>query len=141
VDKQKSAVGAALVWGASWGFWEATAGHLVHLVKIPNLPGLVMLPAALFFMSRAFLRSGRVEGIFFAGFIAASLKLATILLPGFTSRGAINPALAILIEALAVTGLAAFSPMGSRLRNSIIRRTDSKSIKIEFRRHDPREAE
>jgi len=99
------AIGAALVWGSAWGLWEATAGHLVHLAKVPNLPGLVMVPAALFFMSRAFLRSGRTETIFFAGCVAASLKFATILLPGFTPRAAINPTLAILAEALAVTGL------------------------------------
>ena len=106
MERKNGAIRAALVWGAAWGLWEATAGHLVHLAKIPNLPGIVMLPAALFFMSRAFVRGGRVETIFLSGCVAAALKLATILLPGVSSRAAVNPALAILAEALIVTGVA-----------------------------------
>ncbi len=101
----KRSIGAVLVWGAAWGVFEATAGHLVHLVKIPNLPGLVMLPAAAFFMSRAFARSGRAESIFLAGCFASAIKFATILLPWISSRGAVNPALAILAESLFATGV------------------------------------
>jgi hypothetical protein len=110
VERNERAIRAALVWGAAWGVFEATAGSLVHLAKVPQLPGIVMLPAALYFMSRAFIRSGRVETIFLSGCVAAALKLATVFLPGMSSRAAVNPALAILVEALAVTGLAAYFP-------------------------------
>ena len=106
MQRKNGAITAALVWGAAWGLWEATAGHFVHLLKIPNLPGLVLLPAALYFMSRAFARSGRAEAIFLAGCVASVIKLATILLPGISTRAAVNPALAILAEALALTGVA-----------------------------------
>jgi hypothetical protein len=114
VERKDTTIRAALVWGAAWGLWEATAGHVLHLLKIPRLPGLVMIPAALFFLSRAFLRSGRVEAIFLSGCVAAALKLATILLPGTSARAAVNPALAILAEALAVTGLLVFFPRALR---------------------------
>ncbi len=138
MERRKSAIEAAVFWGSLWGLWEATAGHLIHLAKVPNLPGLVLLPAALFFMSRAFACGGRTESIFGAGCVAAAMKFATILLPGISSRAAINPALAILAEALMVTGLAAFSRVGSRLQNSNSRRSGSQSINIEFCRRDPR---
>jgi len=137
VERNNRAIEAAVFWGSLWGLWEATAGHFVHLAKVPNLPGLIMLPAALFFMSRAFNRGGRAEAIFGAGCVAAALKFATILLPGISSRAAIHPALAILAEALIVTGLAAFSRVGSRLQNSIFRRSGSESTNIEFCRRDP----
>ena len=98
MERQNGAIRAALIWGALWGFWEATAGHLVHLIKIPGLPGIHHVPAALFFMSRAFARSGRLESIFLAACVAAGIKLATILLiPGHNfAQAALNPALAIL---------------------------------------------
>ena len=99
---------AVLVWGALWGIWEATAGHVVHLIKIPGLPGFIMAPAAFFFMSRAFARSGRLESIFLAGCVAAGIKLFDLLIPGQLVQAAVHPAQAILLEALAVTGYFAF---------------------------------
>jgi len=99
---------AVLLWGGLWGVWEAAAGPLVHAVKVPGLPGTVMFPAALFFMSRAYERSGQLESIFLAACAAAGLKLVDLLLPGQLAQAALRPALAILLEALAVTGFQAF---------------------------------
>jgi hypothetical protein len=125
--KRGDSIRTAVFWGSLWGLWEATAGHLVHLARVPGLPGLVMLPAALFFMSRAFIRSGRAETIFLTGCVAAALKLSDLLIPGLASRAALNPALAILAEALAVTGLYAFfkakSPIRAESRNATPRPT------------------
>jgi hypothetical protein len=97
-----------LFWGSLWGIWEATAGHLVHLVKLPGLPGFIMFPAAFFFMSRTFARSGRAESIFLAACVAAGIKLFDLFIPGELVQAAVNPAQAILLEALAVTGFYAF---------------------------------
>ena len=99
---------AVLFWGSLWGIWEATAGQLIHLVKIPGLPGFIMFPAAFFFMSRAFTRSGRAESIFPAACVAAAIKLLDLFIPGELVQAAVNPAQAILLEALAVTGCYAF---------------------------------
>lgn len=99
---------AVFFWGSLWGIWEATAGHLVHLVKIPGLPGLIMFPAAFFFMSRAFAQSGRTKSIFLAACVAAGIKLFDFFIPGQLVQAVVNPALAILLEAPAVTGFYAF---------------------------------
>ena len=99
---------AVFVWGSLWGLWEATVGHLVHLIKIPGLAGFIMFPAAFFFMSRAFARSGRAESIFLAACVAAGFKLFDLFIPGTIVQAAVNPAQAILLEALAVTGFYAF---------------------------------
>ncbi|MDP2913846.1 MAG: DmsC/YnfH family molybdoenzyme membrane anchor subunit [Candidatus Aminicenantes bacterium] len=80
---------AAFFWGLLWGIWEATAGHLVHLVKIPGLSGFIMFPAAFFFMSRAFARSERAESIFLAACVAASIKLFDLFIPGELLQAAV----------------------------------------------------
>ncbi|MCX6572937.1 MAG: hypothetical protein NTX99_02995 [Candidatus Aminicenantes bacterium] len=36
----------ALFWGSVWGLAEATPWHLLHLARVPVLPGLVMVPVA-----------------------------------------------------------------------------------------------
>lgn len=94
----------ALLWGSAWGLWEATAGHAVHLLRVPGLAGAVMLPAAVLFMSRAFAASGREEAIFLAGCVAAGLKLLDVIVPGRDLLSILNPAQFILLEALAVAG-------------------------------------
>lgn len=94
----------ALFWGSVWGLWEATAGHVVHLLRVPGLAGAVMLPAAVLFMGRAFAASGREEAIFLAGCVAAGLKLLDLLVPGHDLLAVLNPAQFILLEALAVAG-------------------------------------
>ena len=95
---------AIFFWGALWGIWEATAGHAAHFIRIPGLPGFIMAPAAFYFMSRAFLRSGRLASIFIAACIAASIKLLDAFIPGQNVQAVFNPAQAILLESLAVTG-------------------------------------
>jgi hypothetical protein len=99
---------AALFWGLIWGIWEATAGYLIHLTHIPGLPGLVMVPAAFYFMSRAFIRSGKHETIFLAACVAAGLKLLDLFIPGQNIQSVVNPAQAILLESLAVAGFYSF---------------------------------
>jgi hypothetical protein len=94
----------ALFWGSVWGLWEATAGHAVHLLRVPGLAGAIMLPAAVLFMGRAFAASGREEAIFLAGCVAAGLKLLDLLVPGRDLLSVLNPAQFILLEALAMAG-------------------------------------
>ena len=97
-------LGPVFLWGSLWGIWEATAGHVIHLARVPGLPGFIMFPAAFFFMSRAFVRSGRYHSIFLTACLAAGLKLFDIFIPGNNLQAVINPAQAILLESLVVTG-------------------------------------
>jgi hypothetical protein len=50
---------AAFYAGALWGFAEATLGCLLHLARVPGLPGAVMAPFGLLLMGRASSGTGR----------------------------------------------------------------------------------
>ncbi len=92
---------AALFWGSVWGLGEATLGHLLHLARIPGLPGLVMIPFAVLVMGRAAARSRSAAAVFLTGVIAAGLKLFDLFVPGTDLLAIANPVQAILLEALA----------------------------------------
>jgi hypothetical protein len=91
---------AALFWGAVWGLGEATLGHLLHLVRVPGLPGLVMVPFAVLIMGRVASRSGSAAAVFLAGVVAASFKLFDLFVPGTDMLALSRPIQAILLEAL-----------------------------------------
>jgi len=93
--------GTALVFGAVWGLGEATLGHLLHLLRVPGLPGLVMVPVAVLIMGRAAARSRSAAAVFLAGAVAASFKLFDLLVPGTDLLALSRPIQAILFEALA----------------------------------------
>jgi len=96
-------LGAALFYGSVWGLGEATLGHLLHLARVPGLPGLVMFPFGVLVMGRALARSGSAAAVFSMGVVAAGFKFLDLLLPGTDILAVINPAQAILLEALAGT--------------------------------------
>lgn len=98
---RRSALATALLYGAVWGLGEATLGHLLHLVRVPGLPGLVMVPIAVAIMGRAAARSGSAAAVFLAGVVAASFKLFDLLVPGTDLLALSRPIQAILLEALA----------------------------------------
>jgi hypothetical protein len=92
---------AALFWGSVWGLGEATLGHLLHLARVPGLPGLVMVPFAVFVMGRALARSPRASAVFLTGVVAASFKFLDLFVPGTDLLALSRPMQAILLEALA----------------------------------------
>jgi len=94
---------AALFYGSVWGLGEATLGHLLHLARVPGLPGLVMFPFGVLVMGRALARSGSAAAVFMTGVVAAGFKFLDLLLPGTDILAIINPAQAIVLEALAAT--------------------------------------
>ena len=106
---------AALFYGAVWGLGEATLGHLLHLIRVPGLPGLVMVPFAVAIMGRAAARSRSAAAVFLAGAVAASFKLFDLLVPGTDMLALSRPIQAILLEALAGAvwvSLKGLSPQG-----------------------------
>ncbi|MCX6569029.1 MAG: hypothetical protein NT147_08285 [Candidatus Aminicenantes bacterium] len=94
---------AALFYGSVWGLGEATLGHLLHLARVPGLPGLVMFPFAVLVMGRVLARSRSAAAVFMTGAVAAGFKFLDLLLPGTDLLAIINPAQAILLEALAAS--------------------------------------
>lgn len=97
---------AAFYAGALWGFAEATLGYLLHLARVPGLPGAVMAPLGLLLMGRAFVRTGKASVIPAVALTAAAFKLSTLLVPGINVLAVINPVQAILLESIAATALA-----------------------------------
>lgn len=114
-------LGQALFYGSVWGLGEATLGHLLHLARVPGLPGLVMFPFAVLVMGRVLARSGSAAAVFMTGVVAAGFKFLDLFLPGTDILALINPAQAILLEALAASAWVAlrkksaalFSPFSS----------------------------
>ncbi len=92
---------AALFWGSVWGLGEATLGHLLHLARVPGLPGLVMVPFAVLVMGRAAARSRSAAALFLTGAVAAGFKLLDLFVPGTDLLALVNPVQAILLESLA----------------------------------------
>jgi hypothetical protein len=97
---------AAFFCGSAWGLGEATLGYLLHLIRVPGLPGAVMAPLGLLLMGRAFFRTGRVTAISATAMVAAAFKLSNLFVPGIELMAVINPVQAILLESLAATALA-----------------------------------
>jgi hypothetical protein len=97
---------AAFYAGALWGFAEATLGYILHLARVPGLPGAVMAPIGLLLMGRAFVRTGRTSVIPAVALTAAAFKLSTLLVPGINVLAVINPVQAILLESIAATAVA-----------------------------------
>lgn len=107
---QIAQVRAFLAWGLVWGAAEASLGHILHWIPIPGLAGLVMIPAAVMILARVFAETSRPDSIAMASFIAASVKLADLALPGRGPSMALRPALAILCEGLLIAALYAAVP-------------------------------
>lgn len=106
---RRSAV-IVLFWGSLWGLMEATLGYLLHFaaVAIPGLPGFLMFPFAFALMHRAVKEAGVPSAAFYASIVAASVKLTDFLVPGHDPIRVSNPALAILMEGLAVYAVMAY---------------------------------
>ena len=94
---------AALFYGSVWGFGEATLGHLLHTARVPGLPGLVMFPFGVLVMGRVLARTGSAAAVFATGVVAAGYKFFDFLLPGTDLLAVVNPAQAIILEALAAS--------------------------------------
>lgn len=93
-------LGTAAWYGSLWGLAEAVLGHLLHLLRVPGLPGLVMVPVAVAIMGRTAVRSGRAGAVFLAGVVAASFKFLDLFVPGTDLTALAHPVQAILLEAL-----------------------------------------
>ncbi len=118
-----------LLYGSIWGLAEATFGHLLHLIRVPGLPGLFMFPFGVLVMARVLKLTGSPASVFAAGLLAAGAKFLDLLLPGTDLLAAVNPAQAIVLEALAGSAVAAlFNENTVPGLHSVFRRTAKKRI-------------
>ncbi len=93
--------------GAAWGLCEATLGFALHrlAVLLPGVPGALMFPVAFFWMHRAYRATGSAAAPLAISVVAALAKTVDFILPGADPLRVANPALSILLEGLAVTGV------------------------------------
>lgn len=105
MERQKGSleilIGVAL-FGSLWGALEATVGGLLHLVHFPYT-GAIMANIGFTIMAAAVAIYGRPSLPLGIGLVAASFKLLDVLLLSLSplARGVVNPAVAIILEALA----------------------------------------
>lgn len=94
-----------LFWGALWGITEATLGYVLHIfsIPLPGLPGLLMFPAAFVFMHRVYDSTQEPISVIQIALVAACIKLTDLLFGGLMTIYVINPAISLIVEALAVT--------------------------------------
>lgn len=98
-------IATTILFGAIWGFFEATVGYLLHW--LPALvSGSVMFPIGAIMMYWAFQKTKRHEVIIYVGLIACAIKALNFALPlapgGYPKI--YNPMIAIMIQSLAVFG-------------------------------------
>ena len=86
--------------GAIWGIFEATVGYLLHLLPI-RIGFLVWYPTAVFFLMSAYQTTRQKTAVLWVAVMASAIKLLNLMLPGRIDY-VINPAVAILLESLAV---------------------------------------
>lgn len=103
MKNQGKKITVALFWGSLWGLAEATFGYLAHLLTVlPGISGFIMFPIGFYFMSRAYREYGKSCIIIGTALVAMSIKLVDLLMPGVNPLRTINPAVFIILEALAV---------------------------------------
>ncbi len=106
IRAQQTAV-TCLFLGSMWGFLEATLGYFLHILSkitfMPSISGFVMFPIAFFFMRLAFKETDSVVSIFYTAAVAATIKLVDLFIPVLSPVHVVNPAIAIILEGLAVS--------------------------------------
>lgn len=102
MDKQKSPFFPIIFFGALWGILEASLGHLLHYLPI-GLSGLIMFPLACYLIKQLWAMNQNEADLWWMGLLAAGIKLVDLLIPGLPAIKTLNPAMALLMEALVVS--------------------------------------
>lgn len=98
---------SVVFWGSLWGLVEATIGYLLHLVRLQGYRGVTsffLFPMACYYMNRVRRETSKREPIIYMAVLAAAIKLLDFLIPGHDPIRVLFPAMAIVLEGLAVYG-------------------------------------
>jgi len=104
-----------LFFGALWGIVEATLGTLLHLPFFDKFgmymaSTTIVVPIAYYLMANCYKKTGSLYSVALMGVVASLIKLCVAFVVGFRPS-VYNPAIYILVEALAMMGgLAIFRP-------------------------------
>ena len=102
-NKNKAFV-TPLFLGSLLGILEATLGYIFHLfsIIIPGIAGFFMFPIAFFIFRMAYKESNQISTVLLTAVIAASIKLINLFFPALTPISTINPAISLILEAMAL---------------------------------------
>lgn len=87
-----------LLYGSIWGILEATVGYVLHWLPA-LIAGSLLFPFALLILRHGYLQTNSRTSVFLMGVVAAAIKGVNLFMPNLTIWKAINPMVAILIEA------------------------------------------
>lgn len=107
MEKRYNYLMSVLIYGVSWGIFEATVGYALHFISFPY-SFLVWYPAACFFISNVYRKTQKLSSIFAVGTLCAAIKLLNLFLPGRIDK-VINPAISIVFESLAILAVIALA--------------------------------
>lgn len=107
IRNTKTLVTTTLFWGSVWGIFEAVIGYFLHLLPI-SIGAYIWFPAAYFFMERTYVATGQKRAVVLVALLSASIKLLNLLTP-IRLDYVINPAASIVLEALVMICVIAFS--------------------------------
>lgn len=91
-------VSIILLYGSIWGLVEATVGYVLHWLPA-LIAGSILFPFALMILRHGYLQTQSRMSVFLMGVVAAAIKSVNLFMPNLTIWKAINPMVAILIEA------------------------------------------
>jgi hypothetical protein len=104
---KKNLLTTILFWGSLWGFIEATLGWGFHKLHFHG-DSTILYTFGIFCMLSCASRTGKGgKAVFGTAIVASAIKLMDLLMP-FTYRGAINPAMYILMEGALMAILSQF---------------------------------
>ena len=104
----------SVIFGIPWGLVEATIGYILHLVRLQGYRGyqLLSLSHGLLLYEPGSQGNSKREPIIYMAVLAACIKLLDFFIPGHDPIRIIYPAIAIILEGMAVYG--AFVLAGKR---------------------------
>lgn len=102
--KFKNLAWISIFFGSLWGLSEATIGYALHFFMIP-ITGFIMFPVGYYFLRQTYKQTDSIGSIFLAGLVTASIKLTNFYFPFIDPLRIIHPAIAIILETVAVLAL------------------------------------
>lgn len=88
-----------IILGSLWGIFEATIGHVLHMLALP-LGSFVWFPIAFYFINRTYKSTKSYNYVIVTALIASSFKLLDLFFPVRIDM-VINPSISMILEAIA----------------------------------------
>lgn len=88
-----------ILWGSVWGLLEASLGYVLHLISIPAVSAVIMLPLAMAVMYKIFKQTNSRNAVFCIALIAAFIKSIDFTLP-LPPIKTINPMISIISQGI-----------------------------------------